>query len=101
MNAIDRTLLIDASERRGCLPPRAAPIVCLVSWLLACGPALAETWSVGAGQPFATLDDLSDAVDLAPGDIVEVAGGTESRVGERTKADRRRPSVLRYLSTNG
>lgn len=41
--------------------------------LLAASPALAATYRVGPGKPYASLDDVAPL--LAPGDVVEVQGG--------------------------
>ena len=50
-------------------------IRCLPLLLLACASTHAATYQVGPGRTWTQLQPLFDAVDLQPGDIVEVDGG--------------------------
>jgi hypothetical protein len=56
------------------MAPRS--LLMLASTLLAVAPALqAATYHVGPGRQYTQLQPLLDAVDLGPGDVVEVDGG--------------------------
>ena len=57
------------------------PSCCLLLLLLTAGPAEAATYTVGPGGQFPDLQAAFNAVDLGPGDIVEVAGGLTYDVG--------------------
>lgn len=50
-------------------------------WAGATLPAAAATYTVGSGGQYASLQAAFNAVDLGPGDIVEVAGGVTYDVG--------------------
>ena len=51
--------------------------LCLVLLLAICfGPIHAATYQVGPARSFTTLDALFSAIDLEPGDVVEVDGGS-------------------------
>ena len=57
-------------------PRRALPLLLLVLAAAASpSPAQAATYQVGPGRSHPTLDSLFAAVDLGPGDLVEVDGG--------------------------
>jgi hypothetical protein len=51
------------------------------AFLLAAAPVDAATYGVGPGAQFPTLQAAFDAVDLGPGDVVEVTGGVTYDVG--------------------
>lgn len=52
------------------------PIRCCVVLMVGLASAQAATYQVGPGRTWTQLQPLFDAVDLEPGDIVEVDGGT-------------------------
>jgi hypothetical protein len=58
-----------------------SPSITAVALLALPLAAEAATYTVGPGGQFPTLQAAFNAVDLAPGDVVEVAGGTTYDVG--------------------
>ncbi|UXI70564.1 right-handed parallel beta-helix repeat-containing protein [Tahibacter amnicola] len=57
------------------------PIALLLILLAAGAPATAATYRVGPSQSYTNLNQLFAAVDLGPGDVVEVDGGVIYDVG--------------------
>ncbi len=47
-----------------------------LAYLAMCGQALAAVFQVGPGRPYANLQELTAAVTLQPGDLVEVDSGS-------------------------
>jgi hypothetical protein len=53
----------------------AVPALTLVGLLVGASHALAATYQVGPGKPHAGLNQLFAAIDLEPGDVIELDGG--------------------------
>lgn len=80
-------------------------IRCLPLLLLACASTHAATYQVGPGRTWTQLQPLFDAVDLQPGDLVEVDGGVTYSgniiLREADGGAPGNPVTLRGLRVNG
>jgi hypothetical protein len=87
-------------ERDGFLVARVGTGAVVCALLLASGIAKAETYRVGAGEKYASLQDV--AGELSPGDVVEVKGGAAygSVLFERHGTPDK-PIVIRGISVGG
>lgn len=81
-----------------------APLAACMLWM-ACPAAWAATYAVGPGQQYTQLSTLFNSVDLAPGDMVLVRGGTIYNggivVGSNDSGTADNPVVIRWDGQGG